>query len=205
LPEVFEYPLGRDAAQPGQEFLRIGAGRLQKDTGGWPQAGGLPSTPVHWEVTDLTAHSITMRCRDELREFGYQLSRTVTVHDDGLESRTALQMTCPWSHPVYWFAHPFFAHRDGTKTILHLPNGSRADYALTADGGFGAVTNVWGNTEPLALELDGGGRLQIELNRPLDKLIIYATRRAFSVEPYLSRAWHTGERAEWCLRYRFSH
>lgn len=204
LPEVFEYPLGRDAVQTGEEFLRIGAGRLRKDNGGWPQSGGSPSTPVLWQLTHQTAESVTMRCEDTLGQFGYELSRTITVQDDGVESRTTLQLTCPWSHPVYWFAHPFFAHRDGTRTKLHLPANYQANFTMTADGGFGAVTNVWGNADPLVLDLDGGGRLRIEVSRPLDKLIVYATRLAFSVEPYLARAWHDGERAEWSLRYRFS-
>jgi hypothetical protein len=204
LPEVFEYPLGRDAVEPGKEFLRIGAGRLRKDKGEWPQAGGTPTTPVHWEVSEQLAESVTMRCRDELGDYGYELSRTIQVHDDGIESRTVLRIACPWSTPIYWFAHPFFAHRDGTRTVFHPPAGSRADYKLTPDGGFGAVTNVWGSTEPLVLDLDGGGHLRIELDRPLDKLIVYASRLAFSVEPYLSRAWHNGEQAAWQLRYRFT-
>ncbi len=202
LPEVFEYPLGRDAAKIGEEFLRIGAGRLRKDTGHWPQAGGIPSTPVTWELTEQTGNALTMRCRDNLGEFGYELTRTVALHDDGLESRTALQVECPWSHPIYWFAHPFFAHRDGTQTKLHLPGDAQASYRLTEDGGFGAVTGVWGSSAPLLLDLDGGGRLQIEVSHPLDKLIVYATRQAFSVEPYLARAWHNGESATWSIRYR---
>jgi hypothetical protein len=202
LPEVFEYPLGRDAVQPGEEFLRIGAGRLRKDTGHWPQAGGQPSTPVTWAITDQAGNFVTMSCRDQLGEFGYLLTRSVTVHHDGIESRTALTIQCPWSQPVYWFAHPFFAHRDGTRTALHLPAGVQAGYRLTADGGFGPVTGIWGHTQPLTLDLDGGGKLQVELNRPLDKLIVFATRQAFSVEPYIARAWHNGEAADWSIRYR---
>ena len=40
-------------------------------------------------------------------------------------------------------------------------------------------------------------------DRPLDKLVIYATARAYGVEPYLARAWQDGKTAEWTLDYRF--
>jgi hypothetical protein len=221
MPEVFEYGLGWGAACEGEEFLRIGAGRLRKQGRNWPQVGGEPTSTVSWTLAEHSQTSLVMRCRDEVMVgdsgYKYELDRHVIVHPDGVESRTRLWVMCPWSHPVIWFAHPFFAHCDGCGTALRSPSGALPSQSLHASdeaerimvqegGGFGAVTGLWGQLAPLELELDtriGGGLVRIEVSKPIDKLVVFATPRVFSVEPYISRAWHDDEEAEWSVRYRF--
>lgn len=222
MPEVFECGLGWLAAGEGEEFLRIGAGRLRKAGNGWSQSGGELSGTVAWAVEEHRPDSLRMRCRDEVSigkaGYTYELDRQVTVLPDGIESRTRLWIQCPWSHPLVWFAHPFFAQRDGSGTALRLPAGAERGASLHASdepgklilqegGGFGSVTGLWGSVRPVELELDsrtGGGVVSIEVSRPLDKWVVYGTRQVFSVEPYLARAWHDDEEAEWTVRYRFA-
>jgi len=219
LPETFEYGLGWSAAEEGQEFLRIGAGRLRRTGRNWPQAGGQLVSPVHWALEDSASDSLRVTCKDSVRighdVYGYELERQVLVHPDGVESRTRLCIACPWSHPVFWFAHPFFRHADGSGTRIQVPPGACCSEGLArgADGrvgtemsgGFGTVTGLWGDRNAIAVNLDarqGGGQVWIELSRPLDKLVVFSTPLVFSVEPYLARAWHDKEEAEWSLRYR---
>ena len=225
LPEVFEYGLGWSDAGEGEDFLRIGAGRLRKDGDHWMQMDGKPSGKVEWTVAELTQDSIVMRCRDGAAigkaDYAYELERRVAVHTDGLESRTRLFIKCPWSHPVFWFAHPFFAHQDGAGTSLRIPESADPSPGLhtpaagdapthlttSKSGGFGPITRLWGWPHPIEVELDmrlGGGTVSMEVNKPLDKLVVYATPRVFSVEPYIARAWHNEEEAEWGIRYRFT-
>ena len=224
LPEVFEYGLGWSDAVVGDEFLRIGAGRLKKDGHHWMQMDGEPSKTVEWILTDQASDSLSMRCHDEAiiggMEYRYELERHVKVHSDGVESRTVLSIGCPWSHPVFWFAHPFFAHMDGTGTTLRIPESAEIcpDLRSAVDrddptrivteknGGFGPITGMWGSVNPIDVELDarlGGGTVRMDVSKPLDKLVVYSTQRVFSVEPYISRAWHEEEAAEWSIRYRF--
>lgn len=222
MPEVFEFGLGWASADDGEEFLRIGAGRLHKHGRNWPQSGGEPTGTLSWTLAEHSATGITMRCRDEAMiggmGFKYELDRHILVHPDGFESRTRLWVECPWSHPILWFAHPFFAQRDGCGTVLRSPpdavpsqslhaGGEEGRIIVQEGGGFGAVTGVWGLSDPVEIELDtrlGGGVVRIEVSKPIDKLVVYATPRVFSVEPYIARAWHDGEEAEWSIRYRFA-
>ncbi len=220
LPEVFEGPLGFHACAEGEPFLRIGAGRLARHGDGWPQARGPLVGTVDW-LFEVGTNHLRASCSDRLviagKPYGYALVRELHLNDQGLTSRTELRLEVPWSHPVIWFAHPFFAQADGTgisqefPATAPLPKGfSRDDEGRLhagSTGGFSAVTGVWGTTDPVRLHLDprqGGGRLDLHLDRPLDKLVIYATQRAYSVEPYLARAWQDGETAAWTLDYRFT-
>lgn len=219
LPEVFEHGLGWGAAAEGEEFLRIGSGRLRRSGRDWPQSGGTVGQPVAWTVEEHRPDRLVMRCQDQVRigpaDYGYELARTITLDHDGPTLRSHLRLRCPWSHPLLWFAHPFFAHKDGSGTIMQVPAGARPAglpslvqdrLHLPAAGGFGPITGIWGTRPELRLDLDprlGGGAVAIQVDRPLDKLIVYATSLAFSVEPYLARAWHDGEADEWTVRYRW--
>ena len=224
LPEVFEYGLGWSDAKQGEEFLRIGAGRLKKDDHHWMQMDGKHSRSVEWTVADQEQDSLAMRCRDGAEiggvEYRYELERRIIVHPYGPESRTRLSIKCPWSHPVFWFAHPFFSHQDGSGTTFRIPEGADLSpglrtsterdlpdrFATSKSGGFGPITGMWGWPHPIEVELDsrfGGGTVSMEVSKPLDKLVVYATTRVFSVEPYIARAWHEEEEAEWSIRYRF--
>ncbi len=220
LPEVFETGLGRDAVADGEAFLRIGVGRIRREGLGWQQGQGTLVEPASWTVTRDGAAAIHMEAADRLsvgdRRWGWHLRRTVRLHDDGLEVRTWMALTVPWCDPIVWFAHPFIAQSRGDGTRIRLPPGALPPRGFAVDGdgwarrdparGFGAVTGVWGREATVDLALDpaeGGGRLRIAVDRPLDKLVLFATERACSPEPFWARAWHDGEEAEWTVRYRW--
>lgn len=219
LPEVFEMPLGFSAAQDGEEYLRVGAGRMRRRGREWPQADRL-SVGVAWELLDQSATQCVWRCADAVqlggKDYGYQLTRVVALDRDGLRSQTTLALRCPWSEPLIWFAHPFFNASRGDATALILPTGARVArdlapddqgrFRLPAAGGFTPITGVHGAPCALLLELDpnqGGGQLAIAGDFALDKLVVFGTQRAFSVEPYLSHGMQDGEVLCWSLQYGF--
>lgn len=217
FPEVFEFPLGFAAAEVGQPYLRVGAGRLMK-TGIHAAADGALAGTVRWNVLHASEASVAMACSDaqELPDstIAYTLTRAVTLTDSALESTTTLRLTCPWSHPVVWFPHPFFAQSRGDATGFRLPAGAaprrtfhqdaQGWWRLESAGGFSPITGVWGAAERIPVRLDpalGAPDICLEHSWPLDKLVVYGTAQAASIEPYLARFWHDGEEASWTLRY----
>ena len=46
--------------------------------------------------------------------------------------------------------------------------------------------------------------MSLQLDRPLDHLVLYASDLVASPETKIMRAWREGEEAEWTLRYRWA-
>jgi len=219
LPEVFEWPLGLSFARPGEELLRVGAGRCL-----CPEGPGIPgshvalSSSLMWRLEEETEQTLQMSCSDEMsygnQRIAYQLIRRVQLQEDGLDSRTELQLEVPWNLPVAWFAHPYVPQPSGEATTFVFPQGasdphrdvSLERFSFAAEGGLQNVVGLWGANEAIRMELDelaGGGCLDLQLDRPLDHVVLFATRQAASPEPQLCRAWKNGERSAWTLRYRW--
>jgi hypothetical protein len=225
LPETFESSYGWGATPVGEEFLRIGAGR-QRRTGNHPgevMALAPLCVALDWEILERGDDHLTMAAEDQLlwsvgKRYGYRIERRVRLLDDGLESWTRLKLWCGhWGgHHIDWFAHPFFAQDRIDATALTFPGEPTVEGALVRgdDGtwhanehhGRAVASGLWGAREPIVVQLDprrGGGRLALELDRPLDHAVTFAANHSFSVEPKLARAWNHGETAEWALRYRW--
>lgn len=212
LPEVFEWSLGQD--YQGDRRLRIGAGSVCHHRPGNDALQTLTGS-VSWRLVEQSAQHCRWRCDDSQRigehVVGYRLERTVRLQGPTLLSQTELTVRCPWSEPVIWFPHPYLPQADGDGTVVDLPSGATiagqraARWQPAAEGGFAVATGVWGYDGPIQIGLDprlGGGRLTMQLDRPIDKLVLWANHQASAVEPYLARAWAAGETATWSLRYR---
>ncbi len=235
LPETFENSLGWGATPMNEEYLRIGAGRLRRSANSPREAVAhqpLVGT-LDWEITEQAEDAVTMRASDDVllengKPYGYTLCRRVALREDGLDSTTTLTLRIEsWlTHPVTWFAHPFFAHDGIDATAITFPGdgaqpGNQVGPTLTGpmarseDGrwrmsgvpqGRAVATGLWGERGALVVHLDtkaGGGRMALQLDRPLDHAVMFATARVFSVEPKLARAWVHGETASWTLSYRW--
>jgi len=218
FPEVFEWPLGVGFARPGEELLRIGAGRIrQQDATGMPGSNVPLCSSLLWNLEEHSQNQIIMTAEDELRygpdTLGYRIQRRVRLDGEGLLSETTLTLSVPWNVPLAWFAHPFVRQAQGDGTRFFLPEGAQimepephpaADYRFRKEGGLVNVTGLWGSRSPLQIECDpacGGGILSITLDRPLDHLVLFATDTAASPEPQLVRAWKNGEQNHWSIRY----
>jgi len=225
MPESFEVPLGFARAIAGEEFICIGAGRLRSKGRGHDRPE--LSTAVAWEVVEQNASSITMRCRDAIRQDGhtyaYELTRTVIVRDDGLDSVTTLHMDILWSHPVEWYPHPFFAHTGANRTAFTLPGDpvvttgppnlagpavrdAQGVWRLPATESLTNFVGLWGEKGTVVVHLDpalGGGRVGVTLDCPLDHIVVWASDHVASPEPKIIRAFKNGETVTWTLQYRW--
>lgn len=218
IPDVFEWPLGVNVCLPGEEFIRIGAGRLRRQGRGF-SAGGLCSTPVEWRIEAMEATMISMRCADEVvgeqGRVAYELQRRIALDESGMTSHTVLTLRVPWNHPVCWFTHPFLAQARGDETGFELPDCSLVSgpamrdaenaWRLPAKGGLANVTGLWGgNCRDIVCRLapvTGGGRLRVSVDKPMDHVVLFASESAASPEPQLSRLWKDNETAAWSVRY----
>ena len=234
LPETFEIPLAWAVVKEHESFLRIGAGQMRKNgSNGDDGATRAPLTAtVDWAVISHDENHVTMRSNDGTDHgngaIRYELERTVRLHDDGLESITTMTLRCPRlaHHPIGWFAHPFFAQTSLSATAATIPgakivtgtaqnppaeclsHGSDGRWRF-APSGFSRSTlgNLWGTTPTITVDLDpalGGGQVSINVDRPLDHLVVWGAGHVFSPEPKLSRLWLDGETASWAIRYRFT-
>jgi hypothetical protein len=232
LPETFESGLAWHLVAPDEEFLRPGAGRLLKraDEPGEMHAHSMPLTAtLEWEV-EAGAERATFRTADTLRRrqqrIGYRLERTIALDAQGLASTTTFTLEAPIARqlplPLTWYAHPFVRQTQAGATAFRLPDeairqadppapipvpagATRGEDGLwrVADNGRLAFAGLWGRRAPIAVHLQGGGILDLDLDRPLDHLVLWSNDRAASVEPKLAHAWLHGETATWTLRYRF--
>lgn len=220
-PEVFELDLAATHAEDGDTYLRIGAGRLVKN--GAPRRPRFgPDVPVAWEVLEQGEAHLVMRTRDAIWrrdvEFAYELTRTLRLRDDGLDSTTTLALRTPWNHPVSWFPHAFWAHTAPDATAYVLPAAATVPQGgaeLGADGcwrvrgrpqfgGVSVVTGLWGHQGAIECRLDpalGGGAMRLAVDRPWDHVVLWASRCASSAEPQLVRLWPRNDTASWTLSY----
>ena len=188
---------------------------------------------LHWTVTEQSDEHITMTSGDSAEGLqwviSYTIERTVRVLPDGVESRTTLHLSCPRfvQHPISWFAHPFFAQSALGATSITAPGAELVHTTRNGGGGPGATTlarddrgqwrftagnsratlgGLWGASPELITHLDptlSGGRVSVQVDRPLDHLVVWANDLVFSPEPKICRLWLDGERASWAIRYRF--
>ena len=162
----------------------------------------------------------------------YHLERTIVLSDDGLTSSTRLELLArPVGYAlVTWFAHPFFAHSRLTASSLHLPasgtptarppggpggffgpelirDAGRWRFEKDAIGARTAIAGLWGGTHAGRIHLDpncGSGVVSLDLDRPLDHVVIWGNDHVISLEPKLARTWLSSESAAWTLRYQLN-
>ena len=224
LPETFETDFAAAHTAIGDTYIRIGAGRLIRDHSSPRSVSVRLDLPLAWELVGRGEDWLTMRCRDEILgggdPFAYELERTVRLHDDGLESLNTLLLDSPWNHPMSWYPHPFWAHDGTAQTRYRLPESaalvgwlSRDENGLVhvdpggrKDGASGQARGVWGHRGNIDCHLSpsrGGGIMRLELDKPWDHVVVWASSNAASAEPQLARIWPRHERAGWSLRYRW--
>jgi len=219
-PDSFELDLAFAHAEPGDSFMRIGAGRVVRD-GGPRRFYSQLDLGLTWEVVEHSEAHLVMRTRDLIwrrgQEFAYELTRAVRVRDDGLDSTTTLALRTPWNHPLSWFPHAFWAHTALDATGYALPAAATPTGNVIQDAqglwrlrpsggeqGIAVVTGLWGHCGSIDCQLDaalGGGAVRMTLDRPWDHVVLWASRRATSAEPLLSRIWPRNDTASWTIGY----
>lgn len=220
MPEVFEHDIGFTQAAIGETYLRLGAGRQVRD-GMRPKGLHAIDVAVRWELAESSDAHCVMRCRDAIArdgaEIAYELTRTVRVRADGLDSTTTLALRTPWNHPLNWFPHAFWAHSRADATAYRLPDHATATGMVERDaegwwrvrprrpiGGLGIAKGVWGHVGPVDCRLDdalGGGAVRMTPSYPWDHVVLWASPMSTSAEPILARMWPRDDAATWSVAY----
>ncbi len=230
-PETFESGLGWSLVQPGEEFLRPGAGRIRRDNDDATEMHALCrplTTLLEWDV-EQAPDRIVMRTRDALKRrfgirIGYELERRVSIDDDSLISETIFRFEGKGVGQQFlsWYTHPFFPQTrvDGTAFDLGdwqpLPPQPNADgvlgepggiqragrWHLARSGGRPVFTGCWGRQAAIGIALESGPELRLEGDWPLDHMVLWASDLAASCEPKWARTVQAGEEWRWSLRYR---
>ena len=234
LPETFESGLAYELVGTGEEYLRLGCGRLIKGVGENSErhALGRLSAVLDWEIQVGEDHAV-FTTSDLLKHgpsgarIGYRLERTIRLLDDGLVSSSVLHVEAPdhLTLPLTWYAHPFFAQKRFDETSFLLPTTAvrlekppgwrgmvQTSVAQDAEGrwrfersGARAIfAGVWGSREPIIVHLAGGGRLDIAPGFPLDHIVLWGSDHGASVEPKWARSCSHGERFAWDIAYRWA-
>lgn len=230
--EEFQTPLGFDKAKPGETFVKIGVGRLEKSED--PQyAFSKPFKLVDtgkWDVKrSPTAVEITQQLDDTVSGYAYTYTKTVRVASDKpqliIEHRLKNTGTQAIRSLVY--DHNFTVF-DGAPTgdiSMSVPyeiKTTRAPdpkFAQIAGKEF-SYTKTLENQERLAAGLQGFGSgaadydfrienhktgtgIRIQGDRPLQNASVWSIRSVVAVEPFIQLAADPGQEFSWTYTYTY--
>ena len=74
-------------------------------------------------------------------------------------------------------------------------------FIVPQGGGFTALTQLRDHLPHISYNLAEGCRVLQRCDATLDKLVVYATEHAVSIEPYLSWTGHNDANYRWTLHY----
>lgn len=220
LPEVFEWGLGWGDAEPGQPFLRIGAGRMLKQDGGFHESGGPLIPSLDWEILQPSPQVIHMKTQDEIAysssRVAYTLEREVELFSEGVRSHTTLAVESPWNTPVSWFPHPFLAQSRLDETGLTFAQAMERLDGTPLENHNGRLSYPAGLESQLSRYLPTSlqpfemtyqsSRFTVEMKTsyPTDHVVLFGTPRVISAEPQFSRTWPSGHTSSWTVEYRLA-
>lgn len=216
LPESF-----RHRSREGKPFtwrddrgIAIGVGELA----GGPDGRVALLQPCEWSLSHR-GEQYSAETRQAAAGFSYAVSRTVELAGRTLLSRSTLTNHGENALQLEWFAHPFFALRQG-KAEMRLQEGC----SLAENPGFAIAGGRLVQKRVFRDARDGHmDRLLLPENHPLQvslrhpklawihfetsfvpsECIIWGNSNTFSVEPYQRIALAPGESRTWSLRYEF--
>jgi hypothetical protein len=216
LPESFRHRTrdGRPLTWQGDRGVALGAGELAADAAGDVTV----SAPCVWRI-DPAGDSLTFTTRHTVAGFAYEISRRLELAERTLRSVTFLANRSDRRLTLEWFAHPFFALRDGlARTDLPAGTALAANPAFALEGRTLVQRRRFADIRDghmVFLRLPLGAPLAARLEHPSLTHVDFATDFApaecpvwgnsvtFSIEPYLALDLAPGEVRTWSLLYRF--
>ena len=221
-PDMFFTPLGAEDAPVGGEVGIIGVGRVRRTS---------PIEPFYvrhnpevieflpWQV-EASNSSITMKTQHLFRDWGYRLTRRVTLDGHTLHSYTEIESTGESVLPIRWFAHPFFPlTQDRVYCHFSMPVSmpENIGYFINQQGYIcQKPEHDWhqGFYQALDYHKPGGGITVIQKHPDVDQVItttdftpdflpVWSNANTFSFEPYFDAKLGQGEMAAWRISYEF--
>lgn len=216
LPESFRHSTttGEPLLWNGSSGLAPGAGALRRDAA----SQVFVDQPCRWKI-EHREEQVVFHTAQQIAGWNYELTRTITLHGRTLISTSGLINRASAPLSLEWFAHPFFALREGRATAT-FP----ARTQLPENPGFALADNVLTFRRPFSGEHDGHlDHLMLPSGQPLVatlshpdlhyirfstdfvpfKCVVWANGNTLSLEPFLSLHLAPGESREWRLTYEF--
>lgn len=220
-PDHFITVYGADAPVGG-EVRAIGVGRVRRTSPIEPFSVRHNPEVIEylpWTVTQ-TGDSITLQTTDTFADWGYKLTRAITLTGRTVHSQTAITNRGQTVLAVRWYAHPFFppmADRVYCQVTPPVSFPENPTYFLNEEGFICKKPDhdqvpKWflpldyareGNSMTFVQRHPAVGTVTAVTDFMPDWLPIWSNTRTFSFEPYFIRELAAGEAAAWRIEYRF--
>ena len=220
-PEVFLTALNEEKAAIGEDVCVLGVGTVTRTS---------PKTPFHvrdnpavkefakWDI-DQMAGAITMRTRQVFDKWDTSITRSVSLQERNVESKTNLSNNGRDPLPLRWFPHPFFpfpknnvaCRISGSVSVPNNPGFSINDEGyIELKPGYNWKKGLY---QPLII--DNTGIFSAKQLHPLvEKVIVrcnyipsfipvWANDNTFSFEPYLETEIKSCDHVTWKIQYEF--
>lgn len=217
LPESFRHTSfeGRALTWQGDRGVAVGAGELVRESGNVRLV-----SPCVWRVEPAPG-ALTFTTRHTAAGFDYELTRRIELDGRTVRSITRLHNHAAAPLELDWFAHPFFALKQGVAAAT-FPAGT----TLAPNAGFTLTGRQLTQNRVFTRQDDGhmerslrapaGRDFRVSLAHPTlreveletsfvpDPCVIWGNDRTFSVEPYRTVRVPSGTADTWSLTFRFS-
>lgn len=224
-------PLGYEQASPGETFLKIGVGELRRSSGDPYDSFEAYEVvdPGTWTVESRGDRARFIQEITGPRGWGYRYTKEIMLDETQpvLISKRQLENIGTRKIETTHYNHHFIRINDrdvGSGYHLELPFVPRIE-AVNQDGWMTIAGSVAGlahdpvpgvlwarlsgfsdmkTGEPFrVVERESGASVEIETDLPFVDFCLFATRRVFCPESFVSISLEPGEAMEWSSRYRF--
>lgn len=225
-------PPGFETAKPGETFLKVGVGTLEKGTDA-EYGFAKPYRIVdggRWTVREVGSAVTFRHVLEPKNGYGYDYEKTLKLGTDKkvLSITRALLNTGTREIPVEHYGHNFIQIDDapvGENYALILPfaprlaQNSRDQGCLAIDGKTVAFTRevpkgkaVWVRFEGFSEETENtvrvmnrktGALMTIKTDLPLTRLVLYSSDGVLCPEAFVSFSLQPGQTRRWTTTYEF--
>ncbi len=220
-PEVFETALGQDTVSFNEEVTVIGVGKVVRSSPVQPfhvRDNPIVSEFCTWEIVHNES-SISMYTVQHHKSTSLKLTRTVSLKDRTVTSKSSLINIGKDPIPLRWFAHPFFPLTMDLvccKFSIPVVVPDNPGFFINGDGYLAMQRDYpWKKGLYCPLQLDGEENLlikqahpllsefEVQLFFPLARMPVWANANTFSFEPYLDTNLASGFQKDWHIEFRF--
>ena len=222
-------PIGYADARPGEAFLKIGVGRLQKIAEPAYSFGGLYriTRPATWDIREEPGALTFTQEEGPVRGHAFRYLKTVRVSSDTSSFTVGHLLQNTGEHPIAQthYCHNFLRIDEaplGRAYSVEFPFEPRFSQH-TADilarqghtvsflrdpgpeeGYFALITGYGQDPQHNSLTVHGEkASLRITGSLPICRLQIFGTGRTICPEPFVSLSVAPGQAVEWKIRYDF--
>jgi hypothetical protein len=220
-PEVFESAPDADAASCGELVLVPGVGLVRKSSIGTPFH--VRNNPEVVEFCKWDIHkddtSLVMITTQVYQRFEATITRSVSLHNTTVTSKTEVSYQGKVPFELRWFAHPFFPLNNDLRCCeLGTPLGLIDNHAFRLDddhvlsikhsidrsiSSYTLLTTLQEKPFHIRQIHPVTGAITVTTDFIPSKIPVWTNERTFSIEPYFSTALMPQQCVSWAISYTF--